>query len=259
MDIVGIIVKVLLMGAIFAVIGWVYHLFMMATSKKYREKEKAEKEVNKKIKEKIERIGAIENNSEFINTIYDSYLQNFEILCFQKYKSELVDFKNENNIVNIIFNSFLTRNLWNLENALVKVKKRNIENESVSIYLKVVKEVDKEKDKVNKDVENFEVKYRKIIQKKLLEIRKEHLNSIVQSNNARVNEKLIQFKNQNSITEETFSFKYITDKINSKEGYNLFIQKFLTEFSYLEIDIKNIIKYEVIDDFNFNVNKELKS
>lgn len=258
MGIIDIVVKVLIMGLIFAVIGWVYHLIKMATSEKYREENRQEKETEKNLKTIIEKINKIQNNSEFNQLINDPYNADFDLFNLQKYKNHLTNFENENNIANLIFNSFTTRNLWNLENAFEKIKKKNIENESAKIYVNVIKEIDKEKDKVNKKIDNFKIKYREIIQTKLLNKRKENLKISIERNNSKIEEKLSSFKRKNMIEEETFSFVNITDKLDFKEGYNSFVKNFISDFPDLENEIKNIAKFEILDEYIYSVKKELK-
>lgn len=258
MELITLLLKAILIVIFFASIRWIYHLFMLVISKEYKEKVKQIMKIKKKNSNKIDEIENIEDKSVFMDTIYDAYLIDFEILNFQKFKSELDDFDNEKNIVNIIYDSFLTKRLWDLESALHEFNKKNIERESVLTYLRVIEEIKKDKDKINVDAENFEVKFRKIIQSKLLKTRKNYLETSIENSRINILESLELFKNQNDIKEENFRLDNIVDKLDSKEGYKAFFKKFLNEFNDLEKDIKNIIKYEIIDKYDYKLEKELK-
>lgn len=258
MDLITPLFTAILIVIFFASIRWIYHFFMMATNKEYKEEVRQLMKIKKKNRNKIDEIENIEDKSAFMDTIYDAYLIDFEILNFQKFKSALNNFDNEKSIVNIIYNSFLTSNLWYLESALHEFNKKSIERESVLTYLRVIEEIKKDKDKINVEAKNFEVKFRKIIQSKMLKTRKNYLKTRLENSRIKILESLELFKKQNDIQDENFTLDNIVSKLHSKERYKEFFKNFLYEFNDLEKDIKNIIKYEIIDKYDYKLDKELE-
>lgn len=247
MDFLFIIGQVTIMLIVIFFLRKIYHFFLMAVSKKYRERINEEKQLSKEIKNKNEKMNEIESNSEFSNRIYDPYLNNFEILNYKQFELELSNFNCENNIVKIIYDSFFTGNLSSLDNSLVNIKKRDIKKESVLIYIKVIKGLYGKK--LDGELDDIETTYCKVIQSRLLRIRRYSLSSNIQNSESKISQGLSQFRKENSLDKNNFSLDNITSKINNQDGYSSLLKKFLTDFKDLKMEVKNMIILEIIDNY----------
>ena len=252
-------VRILLLGGILILLVKMVELIQYALSKSYREKIKKEKVLKRKIKETIEKLKNIKSPSEIKEIIYDAYENDFNINEFEKYKNLLTDFTNEKNIINLIFGAYYTEQIFNLETSFKLLIKNNLSNNSTDIYLSIIREIIKSDRRENIRKDNFHKYFKNKILYRLLNRRKNLLEYHISSKKNNLNNKLIAFKENHQIKEETFSFVNITNKINYKEGYNEFVYQFINENKELESLIKQIIKKEIIEDTIIDLKTEIQN